>query len=165
MNDSQKKSGKTGKKSSKNSQKQNSKNVDTNFWKESGDNVKEGANIITTETKLMGKRFVKYSETLLGKIKDHTNDLFKYGLDLTHDGVHKAEDIAESLKNDFDMKKLNAQKKEVASELGMKFYHTVKKSKNKDSDNLLKNREINLLLKELEKIDKEILIRQKDKKK
>ena len=142
---------------SKDNSKKQSKTNESGFWDEAKENVTEGAKIISDEAKHLGKRIAKYSETIFGKIKD--NEVFKYGLDLTSEGVHKAQEMAENLKDDFEIRKLNNKKKEVSTQLGMKFYLAVKNNKNKIPDNLMKDKEILSLLKELEQIDKEILKR------
>lgn len=140
------------------------KNQEQGFWDEAKENVTEGAKIIGEEAKHWGEQFAKYSESIFGKIKDNTNDVIKYGLDLTSEGVHKAQEMAEQLKDDFEIRKLNNKKKEVSTQLGMKFYLAVKNNDNEVPDNLMKDKEIVSLLKELEQIDKEIIKLSEEKK-
>ena len=102
------------------------------FWDETKENVSIGAKIIGEEAKHIGEKIAKYSETIFGKIKDNTNEVIKYGFDLTNEGVHKAQEIAENLKDDFEVKKLNIKKKEVSAQLGMKIYLAIKNTRPKD---------------------------------
>ncbi|MDA3954518.1 MAG: hypothetical protein PF485_12800 [Bacteroidales bacterium] len=106
-----------------------------------------------------------YSETIFGKIKDNTKEFLKYGLDLTKEGVHQAQEMAENLKDDIEIRKLNTKKKEVSTQMGMKFYLEIKNNNNQIPENLMKDNEVISLLKELEKIDKEILKRSEESKK
>lgn len=139
-----------------NKKKENSKK-EQGFWDETRENVVEGAKVISEEAKHLSQVIASYSETIFGKIKDNTSEVIKYGLDLTHEGVHKAQEIAEQLKDDYEVRKLISKKKEVSTQLGMKFYLAVKNNKNKIPENLLKEKEIISLLKELEELDKQIL--------
>jgi len=132
-------------------------NKEHGFWGEAKENVTEGAKIIGDEAKHWGEQFAKYSESIFGKIKDNTNEVIKYGLDLTSEGVHKAQDTAEQLKDDYEIRKLNNKKKEVSTQLGMKFYLAVKNNNNEVPENLMKDKEIVSLIKELEEFDKEII--------
>jgi len=127
------------------------------FWDETRENVFEGAKVISEEAKHLSQVIANYSETIFGKIKDNTSEVIKYGLDLTNEGVHKAQEIAEQLKDDYEVRKLISKKKEVSTQLGMKFYLAVKNNKNKIPENLLKEKDIISLLKELEELDKQIL--------
>ncbi|MDA3954747.1 MAG: hypothetical protein PF485_13950 [Bacteroidales bacterium] len=148
--------------SSKASEKQDDKTKESAFWDEAKENVNEGAKIFGDEAKHLGKKLASYSETIFGKIKDNTKDAFKYGLDLTNEGVQHAQEMAEHLKDDFEIRKLNNKKKEVSTQLGIKFYLEIKNNDNEIPDNLLKNKEVLSLLKELEDIDKEILKRSEE---
>jgi len=134
------------------------------FWNDAKENINEGAKIISEEVKHFGKRLSAYSEVLFGKVKDNTSEVIKYGLDLTNDGVHRAQEVAENLKDDFEIRKLNTKKKEVSTQLGMKFYLAVKKNTNEVPADFIKDKEILSLLKELEEIDKEILNHSETKK-
>lgn len=127
------------------------------FWEDAKDNVVEGAKILGEEAKHLGKKISSYSEIVFGKIKDNTKEVFKHGLDLTHEGVHKAQQMAEHLKDDFEIKKLNNKKKDISTQLGIKFYLAIKSNDNEIPDDLMKEKDILSLLKELEVIDKEIL--------
>lgn len=151
------------------SEKTNAKSKETqakekDFWNETKENINEGAKIIGNEVKHFSKKISSYSEVLFGKIKDNTSEVFKYGLDLTNDGVHRAQEIAENLKDDFEIRKLNTKKKEVSTQLGMKFYLAIKKNENEIPVDLIKDKEILSLLKELEDLDKEILKHSETKK-
>src|SRR6056297_1111376 len=127
------------------------------IWEDAKENVTEGAKYITQEARELGKQISTYSEVLFGKIKDKSGEVLKYGLNLTEEGVNKAQKAAESLREDAEMKKLNKRKKEVASQLGMKFYLLVKNNGNHVPRDLISNKDILSLMKELEDIDKEIL--------
>ncbi len=133
------------------------KTKESAFLDDAKENVSEGAKILGKEAKFLSKKLASYSEIIFGKIKDNTKDAFKYGLDLTNEGVHRAQEMAEDLKDDFEVRKLNNKKKEVSTQLGIKFYLEIKNNDNKIPDNLIKNKEVLSLLKELEDIDKEIL--------
>ena len=130
---------------------------DKDFWTETKENINEGAKIFSKEAKQIGKKIASYSDVLFGKIKDNTKDVIKYGLDLTNEGVHRAQELAEDLKDDFEVRKLNTKKKEVSTQLGMKFYLAIKNNKNEIPADLLKDKEVLSLLKEIEEVDKEIL--------
>lgn len=127
------------------------------FWDEAKENVSEGAKIIGEGAASFSHKLAEYSESIFGKIKDNTNEVIKYGLDLTKEGVHKAQEVAENLKDDYEVRKLNTKKKEVSTQLGMKFYLAIKNNDNKVPENLMKDKAIVSLVKELEEIDKEIL--------
>ncbi|MDA3905072.1 MAG: hypothetical protein PF484_03260 [Bacteroidales bacterium] len=148
--------------SSKASEKQDDKTKESAFWDEAKENVTEGAKIFGDEAIHLGKKLASYSESIFGKIKDNTKDAFKYGLDLTNEGVQRAQEMAEHLKDDFEIRKLNNKKKEVSTQLGIKFYLEIKNNNNEIPDNLLKNNEVLSLLKELEDFDKEILKRSEE---
>ena len=94
---------------------------------------------------------------LYGKIVDKSSEAFKSGLDLTREGVNRAQKIADDLRDNISISRLNRKKKEVASQLGMKFYLEVKNNDNKVPANILRKRVFLSLMKEMEKIDKEIL--------
>ncbi|PLX12746.1 MAG: hypothetical protein C0597_12595 [Marinilabiliales bacterium] len=143
--------------SSSEKEKTTNPNEKAGFWDETKENVTVGAKILSEEAKQIGEKIAKYSETIFGKIKDNTNEVIKYGFDLTNEGVHKAQEMAENLKDDFEIKKLNGKKKDVSAQLGMKFYLAIKNNANKVPANLIKNKEVVSLLKELEETDKEIL--------
>lgn len=139
------------------SKKKDQTTEETGFWDDAIENVSEGAKIVGDEAREFGKKIASYSEVLFGKIKDNTQEAFKYGLDLTQDGVHRAQELAERLRDDFEIRKQNNLKKDVAAQLGINFYLEIKNNDNKVPDNLMKKKNIISLLKELEKIDKEIL--------
>ena len=127
------------------------------FWDDAKENISESAKNIGEEAKFLGKKLASYSETLFGKIKDNTKEALKYGLDLTKEGVHQAQEMAEDLKDDLEVRKLNTKKKEVSTQLGIKFYLEIKNNNNLIPENFMNDNEIISLIKELENIDKEIL--------
>lgn len=136
---------------------QENTNKDHGFWDDTKDNISEGARLIGEEARNLGSKVSSYSEVLFGKIREKTSDALKYGLDLTEEGVSKAQELGEQLRDNIQINKLNNEKKRVATQLGMKFYLAIKENKNKVPKNLLENEEILSLLKDLEDIDKEIL--------
>lgn len=135
------------------------------FWDDAKANISESAKNIGEEVKYLGKKMASYSETIFGKIKDNTKEVIKYGLDLTKDGVHQAQEMAENLKDDIEIRKFNTKKKEVSAQMGMKFYLEIKNNNNQIPENLMQDNEVISLLKELEKLDKEILKRSEESKK
>ncbi|MDT8401759.1 MAG: hypothetical protein RQ743_08695 [Bacteroidales bacterium] len=130
---------------------------ESGFWEEAGENISEGAKIVGEEARKAGEKISAYSEKLFGRIKDKSSEAFKSGLDLTREGVNKAQAAADELRDNIEVGRLNRQKKDVASQLGMKFYLEVKNNDNKVPDNVLRKRVFMSLLKELEDIDKQIL--------
>lgn len=148
--------------SNKASENQGNKTKEPVFWDDAKENVSEGAKILGDEAKFLGKKLTSYSKTIFGKIKDNTKEAFKYGLNLTNEGVNRAQEMSEHLKDDFEVRKLNNKKKEVSTQLGIKFYLEIKNNDNKIPDNLIKDKEVLSLLKELEDIDKEILKRSEE---
>jgi hypothetical protein len=130
------------------------------FWNETKENVNEGAKIVGNELSTIGKRFVKVTESLLGKVQNKTNEMYKYGVEITNNS-NEINDLADHVKDDLTLKKMHAQKKELAEKLGMDFYELVKNNKNKVPDNLQSNKELLALIKELKKTDKEILDHEK----
>ena len=130
---------------------------ESGFWEETGENISEGARIAGEEARKVGEKISAYSERLFGKIKDKSSEAFKSGLDLTKEGVNRAQAAADRLKDNIEVSRLNRQKKEVATQLGMKFYLEVKNNDNKVPENILRKRVFVSLLKELENIDKQIL--------
>lgn len=130
---------------------------ESGFWEETGENISEGARIVGDEARKVGEKISAYSERLFGKIKDKSSEAFKSGLDLTKEGVNKAQTAADRLKDNIEVSRLNRQKKEVATQLGMKFYLEVKNNDNAVPGNILNKRVFVSLLKELEDIDKQIL--------
>lgn len=148
--------------SKQNKESASDKSKEAGFWDDAKDSVSEGAKIIGDEAKNLRQKIASYSEVIYGKIKDNTQEVIKYGLDLTSEGVNKAQEAAEQLKDDYEVRKLNNKKKEVSTQLGMKFYLSVKNNDNKLPENLMKDKEILSLIKELEEIDKEILSRKEE---
>ncbi|MGM0667404.1 MAG: hypothetical protein ACQETA_08790 [Bacteroidota bacterium] len=130
---------------------------ESGFWEETGENISEGARIAGEEARKVGEKISAYSERLFGKIKDKSSEAFRSGLDLTKEGVNRAQAAADRLKDNIEVSRLNRQKKEVATQLGMKFYLEVKNNDNKVPENILRKRVFVSLLKELENIDKQIL--------
>jgi len=130
---------------------------DSGFWEETGENISEGARIAGEEARKVGEKISAYSERLFGRIKDKSSEAFRSGLDMTKEGVNRAQAAADRLKDNIEVSRLNRQKKEVATQLGMKFYLEVKNNDNKVPENILRKRVFVSLLKELENIDKQIL--------
>jgi hypothetical protein len=130
---------------------------ESGFWEETGENISEGARIAGEEARKVGEKISAYSERLFGKIKDKSSEAFRSGLDMTKEGVNRAQAAADRLKDNIEVSRLNRQKKEVATQLGMKFYLEVKNNDNKVPENILRKRVFVSLLKELENIDKQIL--------
>lgn len=125
------------------------------FWNETKENVNEGAKIVSRELRTIGKRFVTVTESLLGAVQDKTNEMYKYGVEITNNG-NEIIDIEDHIKNDVTLKKLHTQKKEIAEKLGLNLYKLVKDNKNKVPENLQSNKELLSLIKDLRKADKEI---------
>lgn len=130
---------------------------ESGFWEETSDNISEGARIMGEETRNIAEKISAYSEVLFGKVKDRSSEAFKSGLDLTKEGVNKAQAAADDLRDNIEVGRLNKQKKELATQLGMKFYLEVKNNDNKVPDNIMRKRVFMSLMKELENIDKQIL--------
>lgn len=130
---------------------------DAGFWEEAGENISEGAKIVGEEARKAGEKISAYSERLFGKIKDKSAEAFRSGLDLTREGVNRAQAAADELRDNIEVGRLNRKKKEVATQLGMKFYLEVKNNDNKVPENILRKRVFMSLLKEIEEIDKQIL--------
>lgn len=127
------------------------------FWDEARENVNEGAQILSEEAKSIGQKIGAYSEKVFGIVKKKTGEAFKTGLDLTSEGVNKAQELAESLKDKYEIRKLNDEKKKVASQLGIQFYLALKNNDNKVPEGFTDNEAVFNVLKELEDIDKEII--------
>jgi Asp-tRNA(Asn)/Glu-tRNA(Gln) amidotransferase A subunit family amidase len=130
---------------------------ESNFWEETSDNISEGAKIVGEEARKIAEKISAYSEVMFGKIKDKSAEAFKSGLDLTREGVNKAQSAADDLKDNIEVARLNRKKKEIAVQLGMKFYLEIKNNDNRVPENILRKRVFMSLLKELENIDKQIL--------
>ncbi|MEA1887685.1 MAG: hypothetical protein U9N72_10805 [Bacteroidota bacterium] len=131
--------------------------TESSFWEETGENISEGAKIVGDEARTIAEKISAYSEVLFGKIKDRSSEALKSGLDLTREGANRAQAAADELRDNIEVGRLNREKKEVATQLGMKFYLEVKNNDNKVPDNILRKRVFMSLLKELENIDKQIL--------
>ena len=147
----------TAKKAEETSRKVGDAVTEAGFWEEATENISEGARIVGEEARLAGEKISAYSEILFGKIKDMSSDFFESGLNLTREAVNKAQKLGEDFRDNIQIKNLNKQKKEVATRLGMKFYLEVKSNDNKIPGNICNKRVFLSLLKEIEKIDKEIL--------
>ncbi len=130
---------------------------ETGFWEETGENISEGAKIVGEEAHRITEKISAYSEVLFGKIRDRSAEAFRSGLDLTREGVNRAQVAADDLRDNIEVSRLNRKKKEIATQLGMKFYLEVKNNDNKVPENILRKRVFISLLKELENIDKQIL--------
>ncbi|MBN1388054.1 MAG: hypothetical protein JW965_06370 [Bacteroidales bacterium] len=130
---------------------------EASFWEETGDNISEGAKIAGEEARNTADKISAYSEVLFGRIKDRSAEAFKSGLDLTREGVNKAQALADKLRDNIEVSRLNREKKEIATRLGMKFYLEVKNNNNTVPENMLGKRVFMSLIKELEDIDKQIL--------
>jgi len=130
---------------------------ESGFWEETGDNISEGAKVVGEEARSIADKISAYSEVLFGKIKDSSSEAFQSGLNLTREGVNRAQTVADDLRDNIEVARLNRKKKEISTQLGMKFYLEVKNNDNKVPDNILRKRVFMSLLKELENIDKQIL--------
>jgi len=130
---------------------------ETSFWEETGENISEGAKVVGEEARNIAEKISAYSEVLFGRIKDRSAEALKSGLDLTREGVNKAQAVADELRDNIAVSRLNREKKEVATQLGMKFYLEIKNNDNKVPDNILRKRVFMSLIKDLEDIDKKIL--------
>ena len=130
---------------------------ETGFWEETSENISEGAKLVGKEARVISEKISAYSEVLFGKVRDRSAEAFKTGLDLTREGVNKAQTKADDLRDNMEVNRLNREKKEIATQLGMKFYLEIKNNDNKVPDNILNKRVFMSLLKDLEDIDKKIL--------
>lgn len=130
---------------------------ESGFWEETGENISEGAKVVGEEARSITDKISAYSEVLFGKIRDRSSEAFQGGLNLTREGVNKAQAVADDLRDNIEVARLNRKKKEISTQLGMKFYLEVKNNDNKVPDNILRKRVFMSLLKELENIDKQIL--------
>ncbi len=132
---------------------------ESNFWEDTKENINEGAKAIGDEARGLGEKISSYSEIIFGKIKDRTSEVVKSGMELTRDAVNKAQEQAETYRDRYEIRKLNEEKKRVASQLGMNFYLTLKNNENKIPETYLRRKEPKSLLKEMEDLDKQILER------
>lgn len=130
---------------------------EASFWEETGEDISEGAKIVGEEARNISEKISAYSEVLFGRIKDRSAEAFKSGLDLTREGVNKAQALADDMRDNIEVNRLNREKKEIATRLGMKFYLEVKNNNNNVPDNILRKRVFISLIKDLEDIDKKIL--------
>lgn len=130
---------------------------ESGFWEETGENISESAKEVGGQARRIAEKISAYSEQLFGKIKDRSSEAFKSGLDLTRDGVNSAQAAADELRDNYEVRKLNRHKKDIAGQLGMKFYLEIKNNDNMVPEDILKKRVFISLLKELEDIDKQIL--------
>ena len=130
---------------------------ETSFWEETAEDISEGAKIAGEEARNIAEKISAYSEALFGRIKDRSAEAFKSGLDLTREGANKAQAIADELRDNIEVSRMNREKKEIATQLGMKFYLEIKNNDNKVPDNILRKRVFMSLIKDLENIDKKIL--------
>jgi hypothetical protein len=130
---------------------------ETSFWEETGENISEGAKIVGEEARNIAEKISAYSEALFGRIRDRSTEAFKSGLVLTREGVNRAQALADELRDNIEVGRLNREKKEIATQLGIKFYLEVKNNNNKVPDNILRKRVFMSLMKEIEDIDKQIL--------
>ena len=131
--------------------------VEQEFWQEAKENVSEGAKVLADEAKTIGQKIGSYSEKVFGIVKEKTSDALQSGLDLTSEGVNKAQEIAENWRDKYEIRKLNDEKKKVAAQLGIKFYLALKNNNNQVPDGLVEDKVFFKVLKELEDIDKEII--------
>lgn len=132
---------------------------ESSFWEDTRENINEGAKAIGDEARELGEKISSYSEIVFGKIKDRTNEVVKSGMELTRDAVNKAQEQAETYRDRYEIRKLNEEKKRVASQLGINFYLTLKNNENKIPETYLRRKEPKSLLKEMEDLDKQILER------
>ena len=138
----------------KNSEKQKE---ESGFWEDTRENINEGARVIGDEARDLGEKISSYSEIIFGKIKDRTSEVWKSGKELTQEAVNQAQEQAEKYRDRYEIRKLNEEKKKVASQLGMNFYLTVKNNDNKLPETYLRRKEPKSLLQEIEELDKKIL--------
>ncbi len=73
------------------------------------------------------------------------------------EAVNRAQELAEKYRDQREIKKLNEEKKVVASQLGMNFYLTVKNNDNKVPSTILRRKAFRLTMAEMEDLDKQIL--------
>lgn len=127
------------------------------FWDDTKENINEGARVIGEEARDIGERISSYSEIIFGKIKEKTEEVFQSGKDLTEDAVNRAQEVAEKYRDRSEIRKLNEEKKKVASQLGMSFYLILKNNDNKVPETILRRKAIKTTLHEMEELDRKIL--------
>lgn len=127
------------------------------FWEDTKENINEGAKIVGDEAKEISEKVASYSEVVFGKIVDYTEELLSSGADLTKEAVNKAQEYAETFRDRREIKKLNDEKKQLASQLGMSFYLEVKNNDNKVPPTILRRKAFRSVIKNLEELDKQIL--------
>lgn len=127
------------------------------FWEDARENISEGARIVGEEAKDLGERISSYSETIFGKIREKTTEVFESGKELTLDAVNRAQELAEKYRDRGEIRKLNDEKKKVAAQLGMNFYLMVKNNDNKVPPTILRRKAIKSTMKEMEELDQQIL--------
>lgn len=127
------------------------------FWEDAKDNITEGARIVGEEARDLGEKISSYSETIFGKIKEKTSEVFESGKELTLDAVNRAQELAEKYRDQGEIRKLNDEKKKVAAQLGMNFYLMVKNNDNKVPPTILRRKAIKSTMKEMEELDQQIL--------
>lgn len=133
------------------------------FLAETKENIDEGARIVEEEARELGEKITAYSEVLFGKIRDYTEDILNSGVSLTKEAVNKAQEQAERLRDRIEIRKLNDEKKQVATKLGMSFYLEVKNNENKVPPTLLRRKKFKSLFKDMEDLDSQILDLAEDK--
>lgn len=141
-----------------------SKKNEKGFWEDARENINEGARIVGDEAKDIGERIAAYSEVVFGKIRESTSDIVQSGKELTEDAVNRAQELAERYRDQNEVRKLNDEKKRVATQLGMNFYLMVKNNDNKVPPTILRRKAIKTTMKEMEELDQQILDLKDDEK-
>jgi hypothetical protein len=127
------------------------------FWEDAKENINEGARIVGEEAKDLGEKISAYSEKVFGVIKEKSSEFFESGKTLTRDAVNRAQELAEKYRDQGEIRKLNEEKKKVASQLGMHFYLMVKDNDNKVPPTILRRKAVKTTMQEMEEIDRQIL--------
>ncbi len=134
-----------------------SKKNEKGFWEDAKENINEGARIVGDEARDIGEKIAAYSEVVFGKIRESTSDIVQSGRDLTEDAVNRAQELAERYRDQNEIRKLNDEKKRVATQLGMNFYLMVKNNDNKVPPTILRRKAIKTTMNEMEELDQQIL--------
>ncbi len=134
------------------------------FWDEARDNITEGARVFSEEAGEFGERVASYSEKIFGRIRVVSLSAWSRGTELTQEAVQSAQEVAEKYRDQYEINKLNDQKKKAASQLGMQIYLEYKNHDNRLPTTTTGKKDIKNLLNLLQELDKEILKYSEEKK-
>lgn len=120
------------------------------FWDEARENVSTGA-------KIVGETVSEYTERFLENLKSTATKAYKASSEFTMETVHKAQEVIDNYRDQQSIRRLSEERTELAADLGMLLYRSMKSNDDKLPDSFDSQQEVNTLLKKIGAIDQHIV--------